>query len=533
MRIATLAVVVGLALVPLGAAAPAPKLDDLQDDVLGAISAEKNALDELDAEPRRVEDALEELARAQKYLRRAIGRAKGLSLVQFVPPLEDALALDGTAVSRLGSVLESRDAGRSVRDALELKQEVRYGVREIFRGQKDEDAPQCADGRDNDGDRLVDAVGDTGCTSRADGTERSPFTCDLDVTSTSVGGSCSGPFGAVEIRLPAGASFDTDRAPATRGAHACEFETDRRLECTVAGVYTNPGHVVRVGWRTEKPGPYRPEVTFRDAAGRVVRWSPSDEPAQGGSSADLRVDVSGPSEVTIPDGAPSHVVRYAVEIRNAGPSEIPPGAVAEVRVSGAGLAAGHRLRPDQAVARCTGGTCTLRGLDRGRSASFTVEVPVASPTTIRVTVELKGLRVRDPVLLSNTDSVTTQVTAPAPEISLGVLAPTTGFINPNGEARVRITLNVTNRGTGALQDGASIVIAPAPGVVTSINASDRLVTCDATTVWTCPLHRISPAQTVHWDVFVSTRSRGTLQVGFSLRAGRVTAPPATATIEIQ
>src|SRR5215213_1369386 len=82
--------------------------------------------------------------------------------------------------------------------------------------------PQCADGRDNDGDGLVDWRRDSGCGDRSDDSESTPLRCELQqhalARRVTVSGRCTGPFAAVEIRPPPGVDLVPPLAEA-RHAH--------------------------------------------------------------------------------------------------------------------------------------------------------------------------------------------------------------------------------------------------------------------------------------------------------------------------
>jgi len=145
-------------------------------------------------------------------------------------------------------------------------------------------APQCADGRDNDGDGTRDAPYDSGCTNAKDGSEGSPLTCSLGYEARGglyvVQGTCSGPFFKLVISARPGAKFDTKRPLAASHARVCDFLL-RKVDCIMGDGAANPRHAVSARWHEIGVVPAaRPlTVTTIDFGGARRTWVLSPEPA--------------------------------------------------------------------------------------------------------------------------------------------------------------------------------------------------------------------------------------------------------------
>ncbi|HWH05847.1 MAG TPA: hypothetical protein VNT23_05360 [Gaiellaceae bacterium] len=107
--------------------------------------------------------------------------------------------------------------------------------------------PQCSDGKDNDGDGLVDARDEPGCTGARDVRESTPFTCALstDVVAgrLAVTGSCSGAFAAFDVTLldsQLNGRFDVKHAP------SCGAPRPTSFRCTAKDGLQNPRHLVDI-----------------------------------------------------------------------------------------------------------------------------------------------------------------------------------------------------------------------------------------------------------------------------------------------
>ncbi|MEX2644680.1 MAG: hypothetical protein WD249_00290 [Gaiellaceae bacterium] len=128
--------------------------------------------------------------------------------------------------------------------------------------------PQCADGKDNDRDGLVDAGYDSGCTNARDGTEGSALTCKLGLTQNgldaAINGTCSGPFGGVDLSAP----LDTSVTPTAEFAVGCGYVSESKLECLMKDGPANPRHLVRVRLRLKSVSLSGLRVLVKDLAGR-------------------------------------------------------------------------------------------------------------------------------------------------------------------------------------------------------------------------------------------------------------------------
>lgn len=134
-------------------------------------------------------------------------------------------------------------------------------------------APECSDGRDNDGDGLVDAKAEPGCSSAADARERSPFHCavgsQLSSGRLALSGSCTGAFAEIEATLlddvQLNGRFDIQQAP------SCRPPEPERIRCTAKDGAQNPGHLVSMQLATTSKDPgQRVQLRFFDARKRLL-----------------------------------------------------------------------------------------------------------------------------------------------------------------------------------------------------------------------------------------------------------------------
>lgn len=189
--------------------------------------------------------------------------------------------------------------------------------------------------------------------------------------------------------------------------------------------------------------------------------------AAAGPEADLRIDVSGPTEAVWPDVA-SLTLRYTMRVTNAGPGTS-PGATVVLGIRG--LPAGAKVLPriSFGALRCRGQNatvwlCKLRQRPAGSSATIYVAVIAPARDAGRVRLELKAHvadpRVVDPVKVSNTDVLETtieprnadlQVTA-APQNTivrdLGHLL----LLDDAGRADLKLRIYLFNKGPSRTQD---------------------------------------------------------------------------------
>jgi hypothetical protein len=330
-------------------------------------------------------------------------------------------------------------------------------------------APQCSDGRDNDGDGLVDWRVDPGCTDARDDSEGTRLRCRLGHVrlgrSYLIQGECSGPFATMTVDPPRGARLDGDPKPEVENAHRCR-SVNGRLVCAMEDGAANRRHAVRAGFAFvgSPTGPAR--VRFGDERGNAVAWGATERLAGArDTSADLRVDVVGPVRHVHDPREGNQRIDYRIRVRNAGPGESPGGVVVyDVRGAKPGLwdvyPGGWVQRPCKIKLK----QCMLGKMPAGATAEILVSVP-APPGRVRtgsgaddvsVTAEAAVAgEAPDPVKLSNSDTSTTPVEPPAAVVELHAAAePERAFIDKlTGVAIVRLSALVRNLGPLNLRQG--------------------------------------------------------------------------------
>ena len=134
-------------------------------------------------------------------------------------------------------------------------------------------SPQCSDGKDNDGDGLVDYRTESGCSSAQDARERSPFRCAIGSQMSSgrlaLSGSCTGAFAEVEVMplddVQLNGSFDIQHAP------SCRPPTAERFRCSTKDGAQNRDHLVSMQLTTTSKDPaQRIQLRFFDARKRLL-----------------------------------------------------------------------------------------------------------------------------------------------------------------------------------------------------------------------------------------------------------------------
>lgn len=248
-------------------------------ELKAAIADEERALQLLAKSPPRTGTAALALDRSRMRLREILEDRSLPGAV--VGAVADAAGFDSTAMESLrnpGSVNVTRGQKR-IEHALRLKARAIGALPTPA-----STGSQCADGRDNDGDRTVDARYDSGCTNAKDGSEGSPLTCSLGYAARDglsvVQGTCSGPFFKIEISAPPGAKFDTKRAPVVVQDRVCWYASEPRLDCVMGDGVANPRHVVNVRWGYKGVlAAKRLTVTIIDFSGRRRMWVLSQKPA--------------------------------------------------------------------------------------------------------------------------------------------------------------------------------------------------------------------------------------------------------------
>ncbi len=266
----------------------APEFDErtLVRELEAAYADEVRALQLLAKTPPRRETAALALDRSRTRLREIL---KDSSLpTEVSQPIAGAHEFDQLAASALRnlrdpvSVNDMREQRERIEKALRLK-DLAFGVVSTLGSTG---GFQCADGRDNDGDQLVDAPYDSGCTTTKDESEGSPLTCTLGYAPAGgaylVKGTCSGPFFKIEISGPQGVKFDTKRAPVVVQDRVC-WASESRIDCVMGDGAANPHHVVNVRWWSPQAA-RRLKVKIIDFGGRgrtvTVSQKPDDPPAK-------------------------------------------------------------------------------------------------------------------------------------------------------------------------------------------------------------------------------------------------------------
>jgi hypothetical protein len=244
-------------------------------ELKAAIQDELRAIDLIEKVPPRIETARERLDRSH---RRLGGISDYLSTVPGATAAENAVgsagADDWAAYGLISTPGGPDELGRSrAIEFLERALLSKRGALRVFPDARPAAAPQCADGKDNDGDGLVDAKTEPGCTSAGDARERSPFRCAVGSSMASgrlsLSGSCSGAFAELEVTLLDGVQlngrFDVQHAP------SCRPPEPTRFRCSAKNGDQNPDHVVSMQLATTSKDPaQRVALRFFDAKRRPL-----------------------------------------------------------------------------------------------------------------------------------------------------------------------------------------------------------------------------------------------------------------------
>jgi hypothetical protein len=380
-------------------ATPQPTIAELRTELLAAIAAEKRALELLAKKPPRDGAAELQLDRSIDHLRRISEGLKGLSLPPFVAnSIHAASDYDNQATGRIPP----------------FNQEIReIGMEEIERALYEKNQalaalisppppgrPQCADGRDNDGDQLVDARLESGCTSSKDASEGSALACTLRSGASQVTGSCSGTFAKIELVAPSGVAFDTSRMPVAPQAELCRYSSPQRLECLMDDGAANPRHAVDLRFTLRSGSAARLRALIRDFAGRGRTFSVAPAtPTR--TTADLRVTARIDTAFLDKNGVGR--VSGTVEVANAGPSEASAFRLllTSNRVDSARAA---ELTSLPCARTETGVACTGPRVARGLGLAYGFGMPVNGAGQITVTFELTSAT-SDPSAANNRTTV--------------------------------------------------------------------------------------------------------------------------------
>ena len=256
----------------VGVAAPAPGRVQMIRGVEAAIADEKEALELSRRKPPRYEGAALRLRRASSRLREVADAASEVSLP---PSVESGLRIvafddDIAAIGVVGIWRGTDIFGSKIREALDRKYRL---LEQIRTATAPSGTPQCSDGKDNDGDGIVDWKLESGCTSSRDLRESSPFSCTVESRIASgrlaLSGSCSGAFSEAEFTLlddvQLNGRYDVMHAP------ACGAPTLTVVRCTTKDGAKNPKHLIDARFSTTSQDPsQRVQLRFFDIRKRQI-----------------------------------------------------------------------------------------------------------------------------------------------------------------------------------------------------------------------------------------------------------------------
>lgn len=371
-------------------AAPEPTIASLRIELLAAIAEEKRALELLAKEPPRDRAAELQLDSSIERLRHIEKALQGLSLPAYVrDSIRSAAGLDGIATARLPPLNQAirEIAITEIERALNDKHQVLGALIAAPRA----GASQCADGRDNDGDRLVDARYESGCTNAKDASEGSPLTCTLGVGVAGgrdqVKGSCSGTFAKIELDAPRGATFDTKLMPVAPQAELCRYSSPSRLECTMDDGAANPRHLVDLRFKLRNGPAARLRALIRDFAGRARTFTVA--PQAGRVTADLAVTARVDTAFLDQNGRGR--VSGTLEVTNRGPNESSP---FTLLISANRMESARAAEVTSLSLKCTqtasGVTCTGPRVAKDLALGFAFALPVTGAGLLIVDFEVRS-----------------------------------------------------------------------------------------------------------------------------------------------
>jgi hypothetical protein len=258
-----------------GAAAPPPGRTQALSALAQAIEDEQFAPERLRRTPPRWKTAHTRLYFVPSNLWPVVQYASTVGAAQTERDLETARQDDWFAEDQILRALGERpydldEAIRRLERALKLK---RAALATLRTAAAPAATPQCGDGKDNDGDGIVDWTLDSGCTSERDVREGTRLTCDVATSMRSgrlaVGGACSGPFAEVEATLLDGVRLNGrfDAAHAT----ACSPPKPAAVRCRTKTGAQNPRHLLdlRIA-TTSRSARQRVRLRFFDSRRRQV-----------------------------------------------------------------------------------------------------------------------------------------------------------------------------------------------------------------------------------------------------------------------
>jgi len=279
MRVVAVAVLVSGILV-LGASAarnpvPVKTRTEAAEQLKLAIEDELRVIELIKKKPPRVQTARDRIDRG---VDRLLGVVDYLSTVPGGGAAEaavsGALSDDFTAYLLISAPGGPDALGQS--RAIEHLERALLRKRGALRTLPDEVPPavgQCGDGKDNDGDGIVDWTVEPGCSSARDVRESSRFSCTVEPRVASgrlaLEGTCSGAFSEVEFTLLDGLQlngrFDIKHAP------SCSPPTVTRVRCKTKNGAQNPGHLVDARFATTTRDPsQRVQLRFFDVRKRQI-----------------------------------------------------------------------------------------------------------------------------------------------------------------------------------------------------------------------------------------------------------------------
>ncbi|MEX0673428.1 MAG: hypothetical protein WD067_01565 [Gaiellaceae bacterium] len=372
-----------VAFVPSAVAAPGPSLGVMRAKLADALEDEVRANRLLLRSPPRT-------GTARLLLERSLGTLRELRGPAGSPPgnshaanrIDHAIANDIRALAGISSG-RRYDAFYGLSRAFDFKRAA-LGFLQTPRPA----APQCADGRDNDGDGTVDAAFDSGCASSKDGTERSPLAFRFEVTRdglvATIEGATSGPISRLQITVPSGSVLDTTQPPQVGFSLGCRYLSARQLDCLMKDGRANPRHRVfaRLRFREGFASSFRVRVS--DVAGRA-RTQTLTPPAA--LAADLHVEARIDSAFLGSNGVGR--VGGTVVVTSLGPAESTPFklVVSSNRIDSARAAEFVFLDCMQTP---TGVTCPGLSVNRGIELAFAWGMPVSGAGLLTVRFEMQS-----------------------------------------------------------------------------------------------------------------------------------------------
>jgi hypothetical protein len=222
--------------------------------VKAAIEDERRVIELIRKKPPRVETARDRIDRG---VDRLLGVGNFLSTVPGGAAAEAAVngALsDDFAAYLLISAPGGPDALGQSRAIEHLERALlrKRGALRVIPDEVSATAPQCSDGKDNEGDGNVDWTVEPGCSSARDVRESSPFSCVVEsriaAGRLALEGTCSGAFAEVEFTLLDGLQlngrFDI------KYATSCRPPSVTGVRCTTKNGAQNPAHLIDARFAT-------------------------------------------------------------------------------------------------------------------------------------------------------------------------------------------------------------------------------------------------------------------------------------------